>query len=487
VEEGRSLSLRFGRRAIIGPVARIGFDGVRRAFGFGLAVLLPALTACSSSDEASPPRDAGHEAPPDGGAPDGGAGGADAGSDAADASEAAVGPTVILPKTGLDPAELAVLVNDSDPQSTEVADYYQSTRSIPAANVVHLSFAVSAVMSEADFTVAKALVDALPLSVQGLVVTWTQPYRVECMSTTSAFALGFDHKYCNDVGGCAATASVDYFDSDSVAPFADHGIRPAMMLAAKDAAGAKALVDRGVAADDTFPTGDGYMVRTTDSARSVRFSEFVSVESTWTHPEELKLTYIDNSDGSGKNTIDDTNDVLFYFTGLASVPNIDTDTYRPGAVADHLTSFGGQVPTSGQMSVVAWLEAGATASYGTVVEPCNYTSKFPDPRVLVPRYYRGGTVLEAYWKSVLAPGEGLFVGEPLARPWGTSEVSFANGTLSIVTTALDPAHTYALEAADSASGPFSTALADITVPYYQRATITLSAATATFYRLSEVN
>jgi hypothetical protein len=27
------------------------------------------------------------------------------------------------------------------------------------------------------------------------------------------------------------------------------------------------------------------------------------------------------------------------------------------------------------------------------------------------------TLLEAYWKSVAMPGRGLFIGEPLARPY----------------------------------------------------------------------
>jgi hypothetical protein len=35
----------------------------------------------------------------------------------------------------------------------------------------------------------------------------------------------------------------------------------------------------------------------------------------------------------------------------------------------------------------------------------------------VNRYQAGDTLLEAYWKSVRTPGQGLFVGEPLARPW----------------------------------------------------------------------
>jgi uncharacterized protein (TIGR03790 family) len=69
------------------------------------------------------------------------------------------------------------------------------------------------------------------------------------------------------------------------------------------------------------------------------------------------------------------------------------------------------------MSALRWLEAGATGSYGTVREPCAYPQKFPDAAVLIRRYTRGETLIEAYWKSVSSPGEGVFIGEPLAAPW----------------------------------------------------------------------
>ena len=391
---------------------------------------------------------------------------------------------MLFPKAGLEPGELAVLVNEQDPQSVDVGAYYVQKRGVPPSQLVKLSFPVGTVMSQADFSVQKALVDALPATVQGLVISWTKPYRVDCMSVTAAFALGFDKKYCNQTGGaCGPTASSPYFNSDSTAPFTDHGVRPAMMLAAKSAENAKGLVDRGLSADDTYPTGEGWLVRTTDSARSVRYPMFVELTQSWSHPEVMKLNYVDNASGAGSDVIENQQGVLFYLTGLATVPKIETNQYRPGALADHLTSYGGQVPTGGQMSVVAWLEAGATASYGTVVEPCNYTQKFPDPRRLVPRYYRGASALEAYWKSVAWPGEGLFVGEPLASPWGSSVVEYADGTLKITTTLLDPKESYALESAESASGPFSVATSGIQVPYEQRAVITLAPATAPVYRL----
>ena len=69
------------------------------------------------------------------------------------------------------------------------------------------------------------------------------------------------------------------------------------------------------------------------------------------------------------------------------------------------------------MSALRWLEAGATGSYGTVVEPCNFTAKFPNTGLMIRRYLAGETLIEAYWKSVAMPGEGIFIGEPLAAPF----------------------------------------------------------------------
>jgi len=58
------------------------------------------------------------------------------------------------------------------------------------------------------------------------------------------------------------------------------------------------------------------------------------------------------------------------------------------------------------MSSLRWLEAGATGSYGTVVEPCNHPGKFPNPALAIDHYLRGQTLIESYWKSVSMPGQG---------------------------------------------------------------------------------
>ena len=164
-----------------------------------------------------------------------------------------------------------------------------------------------------------------------------------------------------------------------------------------------------MAADHTFPHGTGYLVSTTDQARNVRAVLFPAIAKflgKYINIKIVKAEYLMNR-----------SNILFYFTGSVDVAQLQTNRFVPGAIADHLTSTGGQLTDSGQMSSLRWLEAGATGSYGTVAEPCNHLTKFPHPGIVIERYLRGETLIESYWKSVAWPGEGIFIGEPLAAPF----------------------------------------------------------------------
>ena len=147
-----------------------------------------------------------------------------------------------LPSVGLRARDLAVVINDSDPASVEIGRYYAAKRGIGADRVIHLRFPVTSVMTFGDFMRVKEVLDArLGPEVQALALAWTQPFRVECMSVTAAFALGFDPgSYCAE--GCQTTKRSPYFNSVSHAPFTDHRVRPAMLLAAHDVASAKRSV-----------------------------------------------------------------------------------------------------------------------------------------------------------------------------------------------------------------------------------------------------
>jgi uncharacterized protein (TIGR03790 family) len=309
----------------------------------------------------------------------------------------------------LGPEQLAIIINDEDPLSRDIAEYYIARRNIPASNVIHVSFKPgNNVMQPHAFSTIKAAVDRqTPAFVQAYALTWTAPYRVGCMSITTAFAAGYDEEFC--AKGCKPTRTSPYFDAGSKQPFTDFNWRPTIMLAGENLDSVKALIDRGVAADGSHPAGTAWLLSTSDRARNVRARFYPGI--TFMQSDRFRVIPV-NSD-----TLKHRTDVMFYFTGLVSVDGIDTNTYRPGAIADHLTSAGGKLTGSGQMSSLRWLSAGATGSYGTVVEPCAFVQKFPRPNIVINRYLNGETLLEAYWKSVEWPGQGVFIGEPLAAPF----------------------------------------------------------------------
>jgi uncharacterized protein (TIGR03790 family) len=394
--------------------------------------------------------------------------------------------SLLVPRSSILPSEIAVLINDGDQQSIVVGHYFQLRSGIPQANIIHVTLPTAPAaganftISAQEFSVLKSEVDAKTASnIQAYVLTWTQPYSVSggssgAVGITSAFAYGYN-------GGQGGFPS--YFNATTYQPYTDWQIRPAMMLAGYTPQDVIALIDRGALAQQTLPTGTGYFIRTSDAARSdPRYTEFMAVIEKWNHPEGLKMNYIDNSAGTGSDYIQKTANILFYETGLTDVPAIASNRYRPGALADHLTSFGGDLLSAYQMSILQWLQAGVTASYGTVTEPGADSAKFPQPIVLVNQYFSGNTALEAYNKSVDVPYQGVFVGDPLARPFGTN-ASVARGVFAIKTSILRVGDTYSLLAGDACSGPFITLRSNISVAQQFYATITDATGLRLYYRL----
>lgn len=304
---------------------------------------------------------------------------------------------------------LAILVNKNDPESIEIAKHYQQARYIPAENVIYLSFKSNVdALSKDDFKdIEKQLREKVTDNIQGYALAWRKPWRVGCMSVTSAFSLGYSEDYCAQ--GCRATKLSPYFNSQTNRPFTDYDIRPSMLLSASSVDEVKRLIDRGVSSDYMRSDGTAYLLSTGDKQRNVRASYFPLIESLLRRLINIKQIEAD--------AIKNKTDVMFYFTGLPKVRFISMNRFLPGAIADHLTSSGGHLFKGRQMSVLDWIDAGVTGTYGTVVEPCNFVQKFPNPGVVMQEYLTGSTLLEAYWKSVQMPGQGVFVGEPLASPY----------------------------------------------------------------------
>ena len=321
--------------------------------------------------------------------------------------------TSVATESRLGVVELGVVVNTADPLSVAIGDYYVRRRGIPQSNVVRVRFGYQRdELTRAEFNALRTSVEKqLRPQVQAYALTWARPYRVGCMSITSAFTFGLrEQEYCTP--GCNATRQSAYFNSSISRPYDKLGLRLTMSIAAEDLEHAKALIDRGARSDGQAPEGTAYLVKTSDTQRNGREIEYPLAIRVAQHEFNFRVI----TGAPPENPAD----VMFYFTGASQVAGLEAGRFRPGAIADHLTSYGGMLTDSPQMSSLRWLDAGATGSFGTVVEPCNLLGKFPNVPVLLAHYLAGETLIEAYWKSVAMPGQGLFIGEPLAAPFRTS-------------------------------------------------------------------
>jgi len=400
---------------------------------------------------------------------------------------------LIVPKTGLNASELALIVNDADAQPVEIANYYKMKRGIPEANLIHVNHGVPWIYDVTTFNSIRSQVmnalQNLP-NVQALAITWQGGSQTvgAGMSLSSAMTFGYNTGYVgyNRTGTCSMTTGSPYFASSTTRPRSELNLIPTVVMAGGSIAAIKNGIDRGFSSDQTFPQGHGYFVRTADTSRSIRYSDFQATVNSWNRPDALSLSYIDNSNGAyGADYIEGQSSVLFYQTGLTNVPQIDSNIFVPGALADHLTSYAGSLFDNGQMSLVHFLDAGAAASYGTVSEPCSYTSKFPQASILVANYFKGASALEAYSKSVYAPGEGhVAANDPLARPYKTKAALDANNEVHITTTQLVPGQTYTISGSDSLNGTYTTLVSNISVSAPSIQDIQVSGPMYAFYKLA---
>lgn len=338
----------------------------------------------------------------------------------------AVVPLAAQEQLVLTPATLGVIVNLNDPQSVELGHTYARIRGVPEANIIGLR------LPKVNFVARHLMVRELQVlrlspaysRIAAFALAFDKPYRVDTnQSVTSAVAQGIasDINFkgpCNDTRENPDAATL---------PGAPMVAKPAMLLSVTGSPeGDRALFERGKAADVSDPQGTVYLVKTGDRARS--------------GPREQSMDRAQKQLG-GMIAVDvsrqpqglaGANGIIGYQTGLAAVPNLETLGFLPGAYADHLTSYGGALlDNRNQTTAAAFIKAGATASYGTVREPCNIPAKFPDPERLLGNYLAGDSLIEAYWKSVSMTTEGLFVGEPLARPFPLFDAELDGETVTV--------------------------------------------------------
>ena len=340
----------------------------------------------------------------------------------------------------LGPHELLVLVNTNSMESVRVAEAFADARGVPQANLVPLGLPVDGdltphTLSPREFTdliwtpatqavAARGIGDHIlawvystafpttistepPLSLQGITFVRNVLPKGEQVRKGQYLSV----LYTGPSPGRALQRLSETFDV-SARNLDDRMPLPSMMLGYTGARGnseaeVMACIQRGVEADGTAPDGKVWIVTSSDVRSKAR---------EWQWPgAEAALAALDVATVRTTVFPEGARGVLGVTMGARSV-NPESLSFRPGAMAEHFTSFAGAFGVPTQTKLSAWLRAGATSSSGTVAEPYALWPKFPSASFFV-HYARGCSMIESYFQSIASPLQILLVGEPLASPW----------------------------------------------------------------------
>ncbi len=331
---------------------------------------------------------------------------------------------------------VVVVVNQNSTNSVQLGNYYSERRQVPPQNYLRISWpGGNTNWSNADFNtyllnplLAMLASRQLTNQIDYVVLSMDLPYRVDqdgsltvagTNSTTAALFYGFkpDFPPAANPPSCSlpAASSNSYAGSESIFRLTPPATATtnsflAMMITSSNLAQAKAIIDQGVAGDGALPQQMVILGKSGDVFRNIRYQTFDNAIF------NARLAGVYSMLRTNSDSPNGLTNLLGYQNGLYHF-DILPNTFVPGALADSLTSFGGIIfLPNDHTTLLAFLNAGAAGSYGTVVEPCGYLAKFPSAQ----DYFcqaRGFSLAECYYQSVTNPYQGLLVGEPLAAPF----------------------------------------------------------------------
>jgi uncharacterized protein (TIGR03790 family) len=348
----------------------------------------------------------------------------------------------------LGPHELLVLANRNSTNSMDIARQYAALRSVPEINIVALDLpATLEIEVSAEIFAQKIWVPAqAAIRERGLddhILAWAYsvdfPLRIKTDPPVSIQGLTFLRNqfpgsepvskglYVSPLFAGPENPRSGGFPAQSLdiprAWFGKHMPVPSMMLGFIGPNGntrdeVLACLQRGAQADGTRPAGTVYFVTNTDVRSRCREWEFApAVRELQARGLTAILT----------NALpDNAPDILGAMLGTSVVGMHPGRTFRPGAMAEHLTSFGALFDNSNQTKISEWIRAGASASAGTVTEPYAYWNKFPHARFYA-HWASGCTTLESFFQAIRCPLQILLVGDPLTSPWAPASTLSLRG------------------------------------------------------------
>ena len=302
-----------------------------------------------------------------------------------------------------------VVVNQNSSNSCELGNYYCQYRGVPPGNLLRINWnGTNTLWTSNDFQTNLVIpllnmlaVSKLSNQIQFVVLSMDIPFQTSfgstINSTTSALFYGLRLGNPSDTNSYAASEAALATSAPVGAPGYSF---LTTMITDGSLAQAEQLVAQGVAGDYTHPQQPVVLAKSSDPLRNIRYPYFDNA--------------IFNVNILGASSMIRTNSDLVWWptsclgfeTGLAQF-NVWQGGFVPGSIADSLTSTGGVIfGANSQTNLLAFINAGAAGSYGTVFEPGADAQKFPNPQVY---FYqaRGFSLAESYYQSINLPYFGL--------------------------------------------------------------------------------
>jgi len=172
-----------------------------------------------------------------------------------------------------------------------------------------------------------------------------------------------------------------------------------------------------VASDGRFPDGTVYLMENSDIRAKTREAAFHATVAAL-HKRGYRAEILNKGqDGQDGIVPQNKQDVIGVVAGTRRFDwGQSHSRMLPGAIAESLTSYGGDFDNSAQTKLTEFLRYGAAGSSGAVAEPYSIQAKFPVPALHI-HYADGSSLAETFYESVEAPYQLIIVGEPLARPF----------------------------------------------------------------------
>ncbi|MGH7981316.1 MAG: TIGR03790 family protein, partial [Limisphaerales bacterium] len=322
--------------------------------------------------------------------------------------------------------------------SCELANYYCQERQVPPQNVLYINWTggntlwssndlqTNLVTPLLNMLAARQLTNQIDYAVLSMDIPFQTSDGSTVNGTTSALFYGLRLGNGSDPLGMTNSyaASEGIFSQETPLVGAPGYSFLTTMITGDSLAQAEQLVNQGVASDSTFPQEPVVLAKSSDVSRNIRYVYFDNAIL------NVNILGVSSILRTNTDSVWWSGPCMGYETGLADF-SVPPGLFVPGALADSLTSYGGDIfGSTGQTNELAFINGGAAGSYGTVSEPEDDTQKFPNSQVY---FYqaRGFNLAESYYQSINIPYLGLIVGEPLAAPfarpgigqWGTNLVN----------------------------------------------------------------